>query len=225
MRGHVIAGAVGLYAACAVIAGPNWVEPGAGAGSSLATADEPAGSGLLQTISGRLRGPADGQGTTDFEDVYRIFISAPTQFSARTFGGPGGATFNTQLWLFNSAGQALLGNDDAGPGEDGSLLLSMSNDGTGIDLTAPGIYYLAISGHGNVPLSVGGPMFQFLIPNEISGPDGPGGMAPLGGWSGEGEFGDYVIYLEGVIFVPSVGSAGVMGAFMGMVGMGRRRRG
>ncbi len=225
MRVHVIAGAVGVLFSCAAVAGPNWVEPGGGAGSSLATADEPSGSGLLHTISGRLRGPADGQGASDFEDVYRIFISAPTAFSARTFGGPGSATFNTQLWLFDASGRGLLGNDDAGPGEPGSLLLSMSTDLTGVQITTPGVYYLAISGLGNVPVSAGGMIFEFVTPFEISGPDGPGGAAPLQGWSGAGAFGDYVIELQGVSFVPSVGSAGVMGVFMGMVGTCRRRRG
>lgn len=224
MRRVLIAGAVGVVCGCAVVAGPNWVEPGGGAGSTIGTADEPSGSGLLQTIAGRLRGPTDGQGATDFEDVYRIYISAPMQFTARTFGA-GGATFNTQLWLFDELGRGLLGNDDAGPGNDGSLLLHASNDGTGVEITTAGVYYLAISGHGNVPRSAGGAIFEFVIPNEISGPDGPGGVGQLSNWSGPGQFGDYVIFLEGVVFVPGPGVAGGMLAFMGLGGLRRRRGG
>ncbi len=222
MRFGLIAGAVGAVCSCAVVAGPNWIEPGGGAGSTIGTADEPSGSGLLQTIAGRLRGPVDGQGASDFEDLYRIYISAPALFSARTFGA-GSATFNTQLWLFDETGHALLGNDDAEPGIEGSQLLRMSNDGTGVVINNPGVYYLGISGFGNEPLSAGGPMFQFAIPNEVSGPDGPGGLAPLSNWSGNGAFGDYVIFLEGVVFVPSVGSVGVLAGFMGLAGVRRRR--
>ncbi len=186
------------------VSGPNWVEPAAGAGSSIPTANKPNGIGPLQSIGGTLEGSVDGKPLPDFEDVYEIFIADPINFRARTFTtiDGGSATFNTTLFLFDPAGQGLLANNDAFPGELGSQLLPMSDDGTGVVINIPGIYYLAICGVGNQPLSPGGPIFQFGSPFEISGPDGPGGPLPLSSWQGPGEAGEYVIHLEGVQFVP-----------------------
>lgn len=196
--------AAALFAASLATAGPNWVEPSSGAGSTIPTASKPNGIGPLQSISGTLEGAADGKPLPDYEDIYEIFIANPAAFRARTFTTTdgGSATFNTLLFLFDPTGQGLLGNDDAMPGEQGSLLLPMSDDGTGVVINLPGTYYLAICGAGNQPLSAGGPIFQFVNPFEISGPDGPGGAMPLANWQGPGQVGDYVIHLEGVEFRP-----------------------
>lgn len=197
--------AVALLALSSIAcAGPNWVEPAAGAGSSIPTANKPNGVGPLQTIGGTLEGSVDGKPLPDFEDVYEIFIADPANFSARTFTmiDGGSATFNTRLFLFDAAGQGLLANDDPFPGEQGSRLLRFSDDGTGVVINIPGIYYLAICGAGNDPLSLAGPIFQIVNPFEVSGPDGPGGAQPLANWTGPGAVGEYVIHLEGVQFVP-----------------------
>ncbi len=190
----------------AAMSGPNWVEPGSGAGSLPPTAAKPNGVGPLQLLSGSLDGPVleGSKSLPDFEDVYEIYIQNPAAFRARTFSmsDGGSATFNTLLFLFDASGNGLLANDDAFPGEFGSALLPMSNDGTGVVISAPGVYYLAICGAGNRPQSSGGPIFNLVSPFEISGPDGPGGMAPVSAWSGAGEFGEYAIALEGVRFIP-----------------------
>ncbi len=195
-----------LVASSVACAGPNWVEPSSGAGSLPPTAGKPNGVGPLQLLSGSLEGPVIDGGKTlpDFEDVYEIFIENPSAFRARTFSSAdgGGATFNTLLFLFDASGNGLLANDDAFPGEFGSELLPMSNDGTGVSITAPGVYYLAICGAGNRPRSPGGAIFNLVSPFEISGPDGPGGSLALSEWSGAGEFGEYTIALEGVRFIP-----------------------
>jgi hypothetical protein len=69
----------------------------------------------------------------------------------------------------------------------------------------PGIYYLAITVAGNNPVSACGLIFD-LMPNEVGGPDGPGGDLPIISWletGGSGTGGDqssYIIMLEGAEF-------------------------
>ena len=83
----------------------------------------------------------------------------------------------------------------------------MSTDGTGVQIDQPGVYFLAISEVSNVPLSGTGPIFQFIEPFEISGPDGPGGNDSIDGWTGNAvaNGGNYTIFLDGVIPLPTPG--------------------
>ncbi len=190
-------------------AGPNFREGmcnGGDAGSNPAGACTVSGFGNVATISGSIGGPPD------LEDMYLIFISDPTSFSASIGLG---TAFDTQLWLFRADpggaldGLGLLANDDISALDDASMMGSMSDDGTGISLTTPGLYYLAISGGGGLgvpdpgrfPVALGLPIFDLASPTEISGPDGPGGMFAIDdAWWGEGDVGSYDIALEGVSF-------------------------
>jgi hypothetical protein len=43
--------------------------------------------------------------------MYAIYIEDPATFSATTVGG---ATFDTQLWLFDANGKGVVANDDSG---------------------------------------------------------------------------------------------------------------
>ncbi|MCH8152924.1 MAG: hypothetical protein IH830_11200 [Planctomycetes bacterium] len=162
-------------------AGPEWVEPG-DAGSDPDSAQRPTGTGTLMTIQGKLDGlePLHANpGVQDYEDMYLIRIDGPVAFSATTvevFGGS--AEFDTRLYLFAVDGFGLLGNDDTfipglGEGEvsTGSTLENAATDGTGVVITEPGLYFLAITVSPRDPVSSGGPIFSF----ESSGPEGPPG--------------------------------------------------
>ena len=212
-----LAGALLLgVAATPAEAGPNFIEgmcTNGDAGSSPAAACGVQGMGAVAMISGSTSQALGPGGTADFEDLYLIFISDPKMFSAAVGPATG---FDTQLWLFRAEpgdpstdGLGLLANDDASAVDPGAMLGPMSDDGTGIALMTPGLYYLAITGGGGsgvpdpgrFPVAMGLPIFELIDPTEISGPDGPGGKDVLDGWMGEGETGSYDIALEGVIFI------------------------
>ncbi len=205
-----------VAAAGPVGAGPDWVEgmcSGGGAGSGPGSACTVTGNGSVNSISGSLS--QLGPGVPDLEDMYLIFIMDPIGFSATTVGP--GTAFDTQLWLFRADpdgvldGTGLLGNNDVSAVDDASILGPMSDDGTGISISVPGLFYLAISGggpplpppdqSGRFPVALGLNIFNLESPTEISGPDGPGGMFAIDEWVGEGEVGSYVIALEGVSFI------------------------
>jgi hypothetical protein len=202
-------------------AGPDWEEI-CDAGSTISLAQPVAGGiGSVQTIRGSL-GACSPLAGVDLEDVYLINIQTPMQFCAKTVVKgevPGccmpcppdcvladqGTNFNTQLWLFSASGHGLLGNDDDPVDPPRSRIGNASDDGTGITVTTPGLYYLAISGGPDrIPVSVTGPIFQQAIPTEVSGPDGLGGLDPLNGWTGPGLQGDYEIVLCGVQFIEAI---------------------
>lgn len=154
-------------------------------------------------------GSLSPDGIPDLADMYVIRICDPEQFSASLLQADGGGSqFPTELYLFRAinpnVGIGRLGNDDADDNTPLSRLTAESTDGSGAVVSQPGRFFLAVSRQGYVPLSGGdNPIFQ--IPpgsTEISGPDGPGGGAPIDGWGGDftGAEGFYAIALEGVTF-------------------------
>lgn len=191
--------------ASAALAGPDWDEDMHGdAGPLLSSAQHVTGLGVLSSIHGTLSVAADAP---DFQDMYLIRIDCPTAitFKAGTdpsFGGT--ADFNTQLWLFNASGVGLLGNNDVTPSLGLSGFGNMSTDATSIVVSAPGFYYIAISGLGSNPInSASLPIFSFANPLEVSGPDGPGGSSPIAGWTEPGAVGEYLIKFSSCAqFVP-----------------------
>ncbi|MHC4210422.1 MAG: hypothetical protein ACYSWT_11980 [Planctomycetota bacterium] len=68
---------------------------------------------------------------------------------------------------------------------DGSILGNAATDGSGVTIEEPGLYLLAITVSPQDPTSDNGIIFFFDEPNEVSGPDGPGGAEPISTW-GEG---------------------------------------
>ena len=207
-----------LLLAAAANAGPDWLEQG-DAGSLITTAQAVVGVGQLETISGNLNSGILG---LDLEDMYLIRITEPTNFSFSLNG-----TLNTTVWLFNvtQANEAfgLLANDN-GPKGIHPLLDGGATDDTMASVNNPGIYAVAISASGRVPTSIGGPIFDIDSLTEISGPDGPGGLLPHTGWTGQGATGSYTITVTGVNYVdvPAPGAAATL--IIGFAACSRRRR-
>lgn len=217
-----------MTAASSTLAGPDVIEPQLFAGPDAGPIPlsayygiEPFPGAPMNTISGILDLPSG-----DREDMYAIHINNPAAFSARTtttvFRG-GQSDFDSVLWLFDSAGNPLLANDNRAPGDFGSLISSPATDGTGQVIPGPGTYFIAISGAGREPISAAGPQFFFGLPLEISGPDGIGGGAPIIGWTGDGPGGLYRIDLTGASFVAPAPGASALLLLSGLISTRRRR--
>lgn len=203
------------------LAGPDWIEIG-DAGGMVNTGQRTFGTGPLNTIAGSL---STGFGMGDYEDMFLISVTDPSQFSLTLLN----ATFDAQLFMFNVTlpGEAfgLLANQGT-IDSNVPVLGPMSTDGSGAQLTMPGIYAIAITGMGRTPISITGEIFNFASPTEISGADGPGGLNPHSGWTGIGETGSYLISLQGAGFsdIPGPGALAVM-ALGALAGSRRRRNG
>jgi uncharacterized protein (TIGR03382 family) len=203
-----------------VLAGPEWVEKD-DAGSFYSTAQKTIGSGEIQKISGTVGG-GEGFAGVDFEDMYLIRIVNPAAFSMSVIGD-----FDAQLFLFNVTlpGEAfgLLANDNTIAGNLPAFG-NAATDGTGSAVNLSGVYAVAISGAGNNPTSINGNLFNYANPTEVSGPDGPGGLNPHNGWSGNGAVGSYSIVMTGTEFyeLPAPGALALFG-LAGVVGRPRRR--
>ncbi len=187
------------------------------AGETLSTAQVIQGSQPLESISGTLPESISGGA-----DLFKIFLTGGGTFSATTVGG---ASFDTQLLLFNSKGIGIYGNDNA------SLTLE-NNQSTlpkgDFSPTKSGLYYLAISGFDYDPVSDQGEIFPDpgLPFSQVFGPTGPGGGSPLSGFAGPSfDGGSYTIALTGAKAVPEPSS--VMGTALGalsVVWMLKRKR-
>ena len=188
--------------------GPNWEEGNDDAGDKPSTAQKAKSSTgtSLAVISGKTKGTGTGlvgDGLGDWQDVYEIFISNPSAFSASTSPQFGGfSEFDSMLWLFSSPGTGLLGNNNTeAQGDLGSLLLSQSSNGV-IDLenVGPGIYYIGISGFTSQPYTLTeSPVFPQLGDGNdglIASPTKEGFRSPLNSWVPQqtpGNFGEYTI--------------------------------
>lgn len=166
------------------------------AGETLETAQTIQGSLPLESISGIL-----SEETPD-ADLFKIALTGGQTFSATTVGG---ADFDTQLFLFNQAGQGVYGNDNASP-------MLGSNQSTlpqgGFSPVNSGIYYLAISGFDYDPVDADGneiypdPASPF---NQVFGPDSNSSLSEFDGTRLNG--GSYTISLTGAQAVPEPSSA------------------
>jgi len=168
------------------------------------------GSGPIGAIAGTTSGPDDGV------DMYMIFIDDPASFMASTEDINGGsADWDTMLWLFDAEGLGVLANDD---GEYLQSTISFPNE-AGDPIPAAGIYFLAISGYDDEPMSDSGYIFGSL---NNSAPNGEGASDPITSWSGfDDEAGSYLIALSGVSFVPTPGAVGLFGV-AGLMAIRRR---
>jgi hypothetical protein len=155
----------------------TWTEQG-DAGDLPETAQS-TGSGTLSQI----------QGSLDVNDVdmYAIYITDPAAFRASTVGG---ATWDTQLFLFDANGVGVVAEDDTGGFQ------STINNAAGC-ITAPGLYYLAITRYNKDPLGCNeGGLWSF---NDNNCPNGAEATSRVNSWtSSTGTAGSYTIFLTGV---------------------------
>jgi hypothetical protein len=162
----------------------DWTEQG-DAGDLPETAQS-TGNGALAQIQGNL--------SADDVDMYAIYITDPANFSASTVGG---ATFDTQLWLFDSDGKGVVFNDDA----VGTTAPQSRIDNSSGCLTdrPPGIYYLAISRYDRDATGCERGLLWLSTPfRAVRCPDGAERASRVAGWSGSTAAGGaYTIFLTG----------------------------
>jgi len=181
-----------------VLYGDTFTEVG-DAGSLPATAEVTTGIGALTAIHGTLD-PA----TADIADMYKIFVTGGGTFSATTVGG---ASFDTELYLFDSAGIGIYANDDV----TGFLGPSTLPAGMALTPIASGLYYLAISQCCFEPSNGSGAIFNASFDhNAIVGATQSGGALPITTYAGTSYQasggGAYTITLTGAQFVATVSS-------------------
>jgi hypothetical protein len=128
--------------------------------------------------------------------------------------------FDTQLFLFNYAGQGVEGNDDIVQFTQRNSYLTPGNASAP---TAPGLYYLAVSAWNNDPTSGLSAMFPDLGDGILA----PSGTGVLTGWTNGGESWydtglNYEIALTGASAVPEPGTLLLVGS--GVIALALRRR-
>ncbi|HYF15790.1 MAG TPA: choice-of-anchor X domain-containing protein [Phycisphaerales bacterium] len=165
------------------------------AGSVPATANVPQGSGALSSISATI--------DQNVPQMFKINICDPANFSASTVGG---ATWDTQLFLFNSAGVGVVLNDDIAAG---TLQSTITNEV--VAAQPAGDYYLAVSRYNVDPVATSSACAT-VAPNLIwlndpftgqRAPNGPRAADPIQGWLGApiAAAGDVTITLTGACYV------------------------
>jgi hypothetical protein len=160
----------------------TWVEDG-DAGDLPSTAQVPAGSGTLPEIRGTL--------DAGNADMYLIDICDINTFGATLVGG---ATVDTQLFLFNTDGVGVTFNDDA-------VVVAGQSTITAQFVPAPGQYYIALSTYDNDPVDFD--TLELWLDQPFIGeraPDGPGAAGAVNSWTGGGVAGAYRLQLQGVCY-------------------------
>jgi hypothetical protein len=187
--------ALGGLSAATSFAANIYVE-GSDAGQTIAAAQPVStlpGGTTLDAIRGTLFSGAD---------VFKIYLTGGQTFSATTTASTlPYNNFDTELFLFDSAGLGVYANDDSSVSPPQSTLPA----GSAFTPSASGIYYLALSSSGYTPVSAGGAIFgAFVATTDVVGATGAGGSAVLSGWnsflSGSGP---YEVVLTGAQFLPS----------------------
>ncbi|MBL8731161.1 MAG: hypothetical protein JNN13_02195 [Planctomycetes bacterium] len=159
----------------------QWNETG-DAGQTLPGVQIPVGFSAsgLSGITGTL--------TAGDVDMYLIDIVDPAAFSASTVGG---ATFDTQLFLFTRDGRGVTFDDDTTTGVQSTL--------TGTFVPCPGTYVLAISAYDVDPMASGQAIWNDSPTQAERRPDGPRRLEILDGWYGSPVASStYTITLTGV---------------------------
>jgi hypothetical protein len=175
--------AVASLALAAFIPAQSWTEQG-DAGDLPATAQSVAGNGALTQINGELPNGGD-------VDMYKINVTDFANFSVSSVGG---ATFDTQMWMFDLAGNGISFKDDDGP---------LQSTLTGQFLTGNGAVLIAISRYDSDALDLNNDQIWNDTPFAVERqPDGPGAANPVVSWSGSNSAaGLYSLFLTGAEFV------------------------
>lgn len=101
-------------------------------------------------------------------DMFRIYIASPSTFSATTNPAVAGGMTDTRLFLFKADGSGVYYNDDT-VGATNFLSTLPAGDPNGP--TAPGIYYIAVSGY---PMMAEDATGQNMFCEGVSADAGPG---------------------------------------------------
>ncbi|MCW5766971.1 MAG: hypothetical protein KIT68_13460, partial [Phycisphaeraceae bacterium] len=182
--------ALALFLAAGTAQAQVWNETangGGDAGELTGTAQVTAlVSSTLSSIVGTLSAGTDG-------DMYKIQICDFANFSASLVGG---ASFDSQLFLFSETGLGVLHNDDTGTPQS-------AIDNLGGQITANGQFFIAVTSYNRDPLTDAAQLIWNNTPfTGVRAPDGPGAAAAVGSWSGGGGSGAYTLTLGGTC--PSV---------------------
>jgi len=186
---------------------------------------EPTDPGLWDKANGGLSGANDiaNPNDDDFQDAIPIFISDVANWSILT-QATGGSDFDTVLWLFDANGKAIGANDNM----DSTSAFSQIGAEDGLAVTAPGIYWIIISGAGTEPIDdLGIPVFGPGAPTDVLTPGSASPTNQIDGWFGTGETGDYMIMFEGIRGVTASDLIPAPSAALALIGAGlftRRRR-
>jgi hypothetical protein len=164
----------------------QWVETD-DAGNLPAIAQIPMGAGPLATIAGNL--------SVGDVDMYCIMVTDPATFGASTVGG---ATWDTQLFVFTEAGVGVTMNDDAT-----GLQSTIGAFNTCMYSVGAGTYYIAISRFNSDPRdAAGGTILGLSGCNSTN-------ANPIASWTAStGTAGDYVITLTNVNYCETVATEG-----------------
>jgi len=187
----------------------SWAESGE-AGNLPGSANVTMGVGSLMTIT--------GSHDANDVDMFAIMVTDPALFFASTEGV---TAFDTQLFLFNSAGMGVTHNDDTPGG------VTLQSTITGVFVPAPGLYYLAISQYNADPSSATGLIWANTPFDVERAPDGPGAGNPVISWGAGGLTVDtYQIDLRGAGYatVPEPGTFVAIGLGLAGLALARRRR-
>ncbi|GIV10746.1 MAG: hypothetical protein KatS3mg020_0237 [Fimbriimonadales bacterium] len=141
-----------------------------------------------------------GEHTDNDVDMYVICITDPSSFVASTVGG---ASWDTQLWLFRCDGTGVVLNDDA----VGETVSQSRIDNSANCITEAGVYLLAISRYDRDAVDESGQRLWNNSPfRSLRCADGPGASNPIAGWTGTtSAAGRYIITLQGAYFVSDSG--------------------
>lgn len=165
-----------------------WTE--INAGGQLANADVTSGEGPLTGIMGTLADPTTGM------DMYEIYILDPSGFSATTIGTTKKPVADPALYLFDSSGHGLFGNDNMSEGD----MQAQIPLGT-TDSLAAGIYFILIAPSGHLPEDKNSKSIFGAIAGTTGVDDGSGVIKKYGGTPSEDDGGKgYEIELTGAEF-------------------------
>ncbi|MBP8302164.1 MAG: hypothetical protein KA020_17485, partial [Planctomycetes bacterium] len=175
----------------------TWTESTLGAGQSWSTSETPLGSGPLTRIQGTIAAGSSA-------DIYLVRVDDLATFQVSSVGG---ASFDTQLWMFGVDGAGLAHRDD----DVGSTQSTL----TGFGPYGPGTVLIAISEYDIDPLDQGGNQLWNDTPFDTERwPDGPGAANLFTQWSGTSNVArPYTLTLRGASYAAELNPTEAQVAF------------